>query len=419
MNFIGLHCYPEGGVGPELLVWIGLTNDLAATGEAKSSYAAFWANTANGRWGYSPMKTSEFSGGAALLFPEDNHGPEVMRGALPRPSAPGQCNELFNRSGELLHVVTAAARRLGVKTCIGTETPLTIPKALQERLRQMGKDPKDLSVRREIYSGMFKRIAQLYPVDYYWLWTPENWTWQGNKPDQFASTRADIEAALDALHGLGNPFTLATSGWVLGPQHNRAALDEFLPKTVPMSCINRNVGHDGVEPAFANIANRPKWAIPWMENDPNLVGPQPWAARMRYDAVDARRFGCDGLIGIHWRTRALSPNVAALASAAWDQSWVPENFDTSRVKPRKNADGAIGGKTASFTAPVDGTTNPAVYQTVRYDMDGYSLGVPDGTYRVTLQFNEPNYKSVGKRVFGVSLQGCQVITNLDIFARAG
>ena len=419
MNFFGLHCYPEGGVGPEPLVWIGVTNDLAADGKVKFSYPSFWANTPKGTWGYAPMKTSEFAGGAALLFPGDDYGPDVMTGLMPRPVTPDQCNEMFNRVGRQMQEVCAQARRLGIKTCIGTETPLTIPKALREHLEKLGFDPADTNTVRALYTGMFKRIAEVYPVDYYWLWTPEDWTWGGNKPGQLEATIRDLRTALGALDDLGRPFTLATSGWVLGPAHNRAALDEFLPKSSPMSYINRQVGHEGVEPAFANVIGRPKWAIPWMENDPNMVGPQPWAARMRHDAVDARRFGCTGLLGIHWRTKALAPNVAALAAAGWDQSWVPAGFDQQPVKPSRVSEGALGGSVAHFTAPVVDAAVPAVYQNVRYNLDGYSLFVPDGTYTVTLQFTEPAYAAVGKRVFGAAIQGCQVITNLDIFARVG
>ncbi len=422
MNFLGLHCYPEGGVGPEPLVWIGLPQDVGPDGAVAFGYASQWASTLRGgMWGYATTRTSEFAGGASLLFAADDYGPDVMQGLLPTPSTPEQGAELFNRVGRQLAVVTAHARRLGVKTCIGTETPLTIPKAVQARLRQQGRNPADPAVVRELYTGMFKRIAATSPVDYYWLWTPEGWTWGGNNPQQFEATTRDIQAALDALQSLGNPFTLATSGWVLGPQHDRAALDAFLPKNSPLSCINRQVGHEGVEPAFANIVGRPKWAIPWMENDPNLVGPQPWAARMRHDAVDARRFGCTGLLGIHWRTKALSANVAALAGAAWDQSWVPADFDARPVKTQKVSDGAAGGNTAAFTAPVAdaGATPQAVYQNVRYNLNAYNLTVPDGTYTVTLQFNEPHYTAAGKRVFGVSLQGRPVVTNLDVFARVG
>jgi hypothetical protein len=419
MNFLGLHCYPEGGVGPEPLVWIGVTNDLAPGGSVKFSYPSFWANTSKGMWGYAPMKTSEFAGGAAQLFPADDYGPEVAAGLTPRPVTPEQCNEMFDRVGRQMKTVFACARELGIKTCIGTETPLTMPKAVRAHLQQLGLDPADTNTIRALYTGMFKRIAEACPVDYYWLWTPEGWTWGANKPQQFEATRRDIQTALAALDALGKPFTLATSGWVLGPAHDRAALDEFLPKSSPMSCINRAVGHDGVEPAFANITGRPKWAIPWMENDPDLVGPQPWAARMRYDAVDARRFGCTGLLGIHWRTKALAPNIAALAAATWDQSWVPAGFDTQPVKPSRGGEGALGGSVAHFTAPVADAAVPAVYQNVRYNLDGYSLTIPDGTYTITLQFNEPAYAAAGKRVFGAAIQGRQVITNLDIFARVG
>lgn len=356
MNFIGLHCYPEGGVGPEPLVWIGLTNDLAADGRVESSYPSAWANTVKGTWGYAPMKTGDYAGGAARVFATDDYGPDVMADLMPRPATPDQCNELFNRVGQQMRVVFARARQLGIKTCLGTETPLIIPQTVRERLERKGWDLSDVGTVRALYTGMFRRIAQVYPADYYWLWTPEDWTWGGNKAGQYEATTRDLQAALDALRDLGHPFTLATSGWVLGPAHNRAALDEFLPKSSPMSCINRQVGHEGVEPAFAKITGRPKWAIPWMENDPNMVGPQPWVGRMRHDAVDARRYGCTGLLGIHWRTKALAPNVAALAGAAWDQSWVPVGANPPLVQPSPGGEGAPGGSPSprERTMPVEG-----------------------------------------------------------------
>jgi hypothetical protein len=420
MNFMGMHCYPEGGAGPELLVWIGLPNDLMRTGGVAASYSAYWKNT--GLWdgfNYARMKTGEFSGGASLLFPGDDYGPDMMAGLMPRPKTPKECNDAFNRVAEQMRVVFAEAKSLGVKTCIGTETPLTIPATVAERLKHLGKTPNDINTIREMYSGMFKHIAQAMPVDYYWLWTPEGWAWSGNNPQQFEATKRDIQAALDALRDLGDPFTLGTCGWMLGPAHDRAALDEFLPKSSPISCINHYLGHDSVEPAFANVVGRPKWAIPWMENDPEMTQPQLWAARMRYDAVDARRFGCTGLLGIHWRVKAMAPNVAALAAAAWDQSWVPANFDTKPVKSTRGSEGAIGGGVASFTARVGGAGEQAVYQTVRYGLSGYMLNIPDGKYTVTLQFTEPVYTEAGKRVFGAKIQGKQVVEHLDVFARVG
>jgi len=57
---------------------------------------------------------------------------------------------------------------------------------------------------------------------------------------------------------------------------------------------------------------------------------------MRRDAADALRYGCDGLMGIHWRTRVLSPNVAALAQAAWDQgAWAGYTANQPAAPPPK------------------------------------------------------------------------------------
>jgi hypothetical protein len=424
MNFIGLHCYPEGA-GPEPLVWIGLKEYLDKKNNPLFSFPSHWANTKrDGPWGYSAMKTGDFSGGADQLFASDDYGPDIMQGMMPRPGTPEDCNKLFEKSGKMFRQAFGYARKLGVKTCIGTETPLHIPKEMREKLKADGKDIKNQAVIKEVYEGMFARISKVYPVDYYWLWTPEGWTWGGNNPEQFDATVKDMNSALEALASLGNPFTLATCGWVLGPQHDRAALDKVLPKAVPMSCINRQVGHAAVEPGFANVTGRPKWAIPWMENDPDLIAPQPWVARMRYDAADALRFGCTGLIGIHWRTKAMAHNVSALAGAAWDQSWIPAGYDKTPVAPAKQEDkpseaGPIGGNIARFNEPVDGTEEDPVYQVVRYNVNGYNLEIPNGTYTVTLKFNEPCYGEAGKRVFGAKIQGKTVIDKLDMFARAG
>lgn len=331
LNFIGFHCYPEGGIGPEPGVWIGLPRDVAQNGRVRFSPAAAWHNTLrSGMWGYAALPTRAFTAGASQLFPADAFGPDAQHGMMPFGDTRGERNAVFNNAGALLRDAFAEARALGVKTCIGTETPLTIPRLVQERLEDLELDPEDTAVVQQVYKGIFTRIKALYPVDYYWLWTPEAWTWAGNKPGQFQDVVTDIHAALAALKELGDPFTLATCGWVLGPQQDRAALDKLLPKNVPLSCINRQVGHSAVEPGFSSIQGRPKWAIPWMENDPNLVAPQPWVGRMRVDAATALRYGCTGLIGIHWRTREVAANVAALAAASWDQSWVPAGF---KVKP--------------------------------------------------------------------------------------
>jgi len=334
MNFIGFHTYPEGRGVAESAVWIGLPADTDKFGHVGFSYPSEWANT--GRPApcyYTAMKTSDFTAGAGLLFDREMFGPEVMAGLMPAPQSLADCNTLFDRAGALFQEAFSEAKFLSVKTCIGTETPLGIPKRVQARLVSEGKDPKNPAVVKELYEGMFRRIAAACPVDTYWLWTPESWTWASNQPGEFKATTQDIGAALGALDAIGRPFNLATSGWVLGPKEDRTALDRFLPKDSPMSCINREDGHAPDEPGFANVTGRPKWVIPWLENDPSLTAPQPWVGRMRYDAMDARRLGCSGLIGIHWRTKIIAGNIAALAAAGWEQPWVPQGFDASPIAP--------------------------------------------------------------------------------------
>ena len=419
MNFFGLHTYPEGHPNAEPTVWIGPPQDIASGSQVKASYPSSWMNTRRGNWGYAPKRTGEYSLGAAALFPSDDFGPECMAGGLPQPGTPATENELFNRSGDLLRDAFSQARRLEVKTCVGTETPLIVPKAVQERLKEEGKNPADPAVARQLYEGIFRRAEQAYSLDYYWFWTPEGWTWDGTKPEQITATTNDLAAAIAAHHAVKPPFELATCGWVLGPQQDRAMFDKILPKDIAVSCINRQVGNTPVDAGFAEVTGRGKWAIPWLEDDPGLTAPQLWAGRMRRDAYDARRYGCDGLLGIHWRTRVLGPTVAALAQASWRQdTWGPEWYLRREQSPRSS--GPAGGSAADFPANrIAGTPHERVYQSVRYNLSAYHLPVSNGLYTVTLQFCEPHYAAAGKRVFGVTLQGAPVIEKLDIFARAG
>jgi hypothetical protein len=418
MNFIGLHTYPESSVGPEPTVWLGLPGEYDERGRVRIAYPASYHTTGrSGRqwWGYSPLPTSEFTGGAAELFDRDDFGGEVMRDHVYAAQTPESAAEVFNRTADLLREAFTEARRLGLKTCVGTETPLTLPAALKDRVAARGLAADDPTLAGEIYHATFERIARAYPIDYYWLWTPEGWTWEGNKPEQFAATASDIRAALGALERLGHPFTLATCGWVLGPQHDRAALDQLLPPGSPMSAINQSVGHRPIELQFANLSQRPRWAIPWLENDGALIQPQLWAGRMRYDAADARRLGCDGLLGIHWRTRVLAPNVAALASAAWDQSWLPPSFDPSPIPPQ-TASGAIGGQATAIT---DAPPDAGILASVRVGMSAYEIPVPNGVYAITLAFAEPGDARPGERVFAVQLDGTTLLDRVDPAAAPG
>lgn len=323
MNFFGLHTYPEGGVGPEPLVWIGLKENVREDGTVKRAYPARHFSNGNGTWGYAARPTSSYAYRMGDLFDSDYFGTSYMKGVNAWPNGDQAEIEMFNKTGAFFRDVFGYARELGIHACVGTETPLIVPKKVKEELRSKGIDPEDSGTVRTLYEGMFEWVKKNYPVDYYWFWTPEGWTWRENTPEDLQKTRKDLESAMEAARNVDAPFDLATCGWVLGPVNDRAYFDKFLPKTWPMSCINRYVGYEPIEADFAKTKDRPLWAIPWMEDDPGLSVMQLWAGRMRRDAADAAAYGCTGLIGIHWRTRILSLNVSALASSAWEQPWNP------------------------------------------------------------------------------------------------
>lgn len=411
MNFVGLHVYPEGKPSAEPGVWIGRPEDIRPDGAVGSAYPSAWQNTILGTWGYAPKPTSRFLFGAATLFDRDDFGAEVMRGLTPRPASPEGQNLLFRRAGRMLGDVFSYAKGLGVQTCIGTEVPLTVPEAVRAKLRALDADTESSPAIRRVYEGIFSRLTAVGPPDWYWLWTPEPWTWQAVPAADIDAAVRDMRLAQEAWAAVRPPFRLAACGWVLGPPQDPTLLDRALPKSWALSCINRQVGNSPVDPAFAGVRGRGKWAIPWLEDDPGLTIPQLWAGRMRRDAADALGYGCDGLMGIHWRTRVLGPNIAALAAAAWRQ----EPGWASGI-PEEHTDG----ETASYPdSAIARTENDPVYRDVRYNLTGYSLRVPNGSYKVTLQFCEVHYDRHGARVFDVSLQGERVIEGLDVFERVG
>jgi hypothetical protein len=327
MNFIGFHTYPEGKPQAEPLVWIGDRDGFNPDGTVKTVYPNGHFSTGDPGWGYIPVKTSAYSSGAADLFETDVYGADYMLDDSPWPHTDEENREHFNRLGSWLNSSFTLARKLGIKTCLGTETPLTLPKQLQDSLRARHEDPASDSVRASVYEGIFSRIKLSHPLDYYWLWTPEDWTWKGEKPGVVEATEKDLLLAARVAKGLNCPFTLATCGWVLGPSRDRTEFDRLLPKEMPFAVINREVGFARVEPSFRNIRGRPTWQISWLEDDPGLTTPQFWAGRVLKDAADAYQYGCTGMMGIHWRTENLSPAFLALSRAGWEA----DKYDTART----------------------------------------------------------------------------------------
>ena len=97
---------------------------------------------------------------------------------------------------------------------------------------------------------------------------------------------------------------------------------------------------------------------------------------------------------------------------------------TIYVADRRFSDGGFGyvGDSASRRVghAIAGTTHDAVFRSQRDAMDGYRFSVPDGRYRVDLEFAEldADVTEFG-RIMDVYAQGDLVLDNLDVAARAG
>ena len=76
--------------------------------------------------------------------------------------------------------------------------------------------------------------------------------------------------------------------------------------------------------------------------------------------------------------------------------------------------------TGAITGAKPGAGDQSLYQSERYGNPfTYSFNVPPGSYQVTLKFSENYWTAAGQRLFNVSIDGTQVLTNFDIFAAAG
>ncbi|MCU0780508.1 MAG: malectin, partial [Akkermansiaceae bacterium] len=414
MNFVGLHTYPFSNkdLGPEPLVWVGVPEDVNPDGTVRVADEASWYTTAKTMpYGcYAPGITGNYSFGASLVFPADHHGPEINGpDDFPMPKTPEAKVAMINRTGEFLRPIFAEARGRGIRIAVGTEAPLDIPPTALVRLREMGIDPASPEALHKLYTGMFTRIQRAFPVDSYWLWGHEG------EIDE-ARVTLNVKQAHQALEDMGRPFGLGVCGWGWTAGHF-PSLHRNLPPDIFFSAINGSAGHAPLSPNFGRVGDRSRWAIPWVEDDSVLTSIQPRAGRIRRDAADARKYGCDGLMGIFWRTRILSPALTALARAGWGQDGWTDSGGAKAALPEIEVD---GGQIVSFlNNKVAGATVEPIYQTVRFGMNGYRFAVPDGDYRVILHFVEPAYKEAGKRVFGVKLQGRQVIEHLDVFGKVG
>jgi len=92
---------------------------------------------------------------------------------------------------------------------------------------------------------------------------------------------------------------------------------------------------------------------------------------------------------------------------------------TSYLSESDAAVSVSGGRTYQTKDVIDQTADDDLYQSERYGNVDYQVEVENGDYSLTLQFAEIYWKVAGKQLFDVSVEGMNVIDNIDLFSAAG
>ena len=247
------------------------------------------------------------------------------------------------------------ANRRGLKTVLGIE---------------VHGNPFDSDRRREL-EARIKHVLSVYPtLDYLAIWQAEARSWwcpsEQEVRDWHATPAFAEEYRRDSRHFayLGRPDLIAEAvrmgvyvklareivakerpamrllvcGWG-GDRWMRftdfyPGFDKTLPADVIFSALD-NID-PSAEPCISRVygevsKERERWPVPWFESDGggsrrDQWGPQTNTHLFSDFCRDAHGKGCQGLVGIHWRTRDLEEVLAYCARYAWDSNVTFEGF---------------------------------------------------------------------------------------------
>jgi hypothetical protein len=314
-NTFGMHAYSSPNDVESYLPF-----EFAGVG-----HTAYLDNTASGRWGYLPQRTSRYTMGGSEFYDGEVFGSDATRlGRNPW--------EIAERTQKLLRDALAYAGQLGIRTGVGFE-PYQLP---DEILRALPPEAKprgaraDTGPRFDIESVTAKklletRLAALLEtcpsVDYVWLWEDENMNWQSRNTGVPLSVTPFLQAH-DFLRRHAPRKRLVLSGWG-GMARNFAYFHQKMPGDVIFSCLGDSLGWDPTHEAFGALEGRERWPIPWIEDDPAMWLPQFHAHRFERDLNLAEQYGCQGILGIHWRHRIVDATAGFQARFSWDKALTP------------------------------------------------------------------------------------------------
>ena len=119
-----------------------------------------------------------------------------------------------------------------------------------------------------------------------------------------------------------------------------------------------------------------------------------------------------------------TPTATPVAATVWRVNAGGPAYTDSQGQAWSADTNFSGGNASVKAATVSGTQDSTLYQSYRTAPGTaaavtYTFDATPGNYQVTLKFAENYWTAAGQRVFNVSVNGAQVLSNFDIFAAAG
>ncbi|MBI3667829.1 MAG: hypothetical protein HY236_16630 [Acidobacteria bacterium] len=344
-NTFGVHVYSGANQWAESY----LSFEFAGVG-----HLAFLDTTATNRWGYLPQRTSRFTMGAAQFYDGEVFGADAMR----RARDPWEEAE---RTRQLWRDAFAYAQRLGIRTGVGFE-PYQIPDEIWRALPPEAKPAQipgpgagarfdvESVTARDLLEARLGQLLAAYPdIDYVWLWEDEGMNWASQKSGAPLSVTPFLQAH-DFLRRHAPGKHLVVSGWG-GVARHFESFHKRLPMDIIFTCLSDNLGWDPVHEVFGKLEGRERWPIPWLEDDPAMWLPQFHVHRFESDMNRAAAFGCQGLLGIHWRHRIVDPTAGFQARCSWEDR--PSPADYFPAYARTQAAGERAARLANVLADAD------------------------------------------------------------------
>ncbi len=305
-NMFGMHVYTQNFPNP-------MAESYLSFEFAGSGHRAALEDTAMRSWGYLPQRTSSYSVGAAQFFDSDTFGADATRLAADN-------WDIAARTTAMMRSAFSFASDLGIRTGIGFEpyqNPAEIHRALPPEALSHPNGFIESTTARDLLERRLADLLERYPmVDYVWLWQDENANWESREKSIPLSVTPFLQAH-NFLKRHAPRKQLVVAGWG-GVTRQFQSLHERLPEDIVFSALSDSLGWDPINEAFGKLGSRQRWPIPWLEDDPSMWFPQFRASRFQMDMNRAQNFGCQGVLGIHWRHRIVDPTATYLARASWD-----------------------------------------------------------------------------------------------------